>query len=327
MIKVGIYLPIYGGWLGSRGSGKAEADGVYLTGEKEKPPTYDYVKQVALEAERIGLDSLWTPDHLLNPTKGDRAPSLESWTLATAIAEATDRVIIAHTCLCEAFRYPAVLAKQAATLSEISNGRFWFSIGAGWFKREYEAYGLSFYTHDERVDRAKEAIQIIKRLWKEDNVTFSGKYYSISNGNLEPKPSPKIPVWYAGMSEPARNIVAEEADGWLMRGDSLENTQKSIADMHERLKKKGRSKMEFAIPGMTFVRDTDEEAIKYVEQIKEGHKNVLNRTLVTGLVGSPETVAQKIKKLESIGINHVLLQIAPTLTELQAVKKVLNILR
>ena len=328
MIKVGMYLPVYGGWLPIPESGRAQADGSYFVGEKEeKPPTYRYVKQVAVEAEKIGIDSLWIADHMLNPIKDERAPSLESWTLATAIAEATERVIIAHTTLCEAFRYPAVLAKQAATLSDISSGRFWLSIGAGWFKREYEAYGLPYYRHRDRIERAKEAIQIIKRLWKEDSVTFSGKYYSITNGILEPKPDPMPPVWYAGVSEASRNLVAEEADGWLMHGCSFEEAQENIADMRERLKKKGRGKIEFAIPGLTFIRDTDEEAKKYVEQITGGSKDVLDRTLDTGLAGSPETVAQKIKQLESIGINHVLLQLTPALTELQNVKKVLDVLR
>lgn len=322
-----MYLPVYGGWLASHESSRAQAGGTYFIGEEEKLPTYAYVKQVALEAEKIGIDSLWIPDHVLNPIKGDRAPSLESWTLATAIAEATERMIIAHTTLCEAFRYPAVLAKQATTLNDISNGRFWLSIGAGWFKREYEAYGLPFYEHDDRVDRAKEAIQIIRRLWEEDSVTFSGKYYSISNGILEPKPDPRPPIWYAGTSEASRNLVAEEADGWLMSGCSLEKAQKNIADMYERLKKKGRSEIEFAIPCLTFTRDTDEEAKKCVDQKTGGRKDLLDRILDTGLVGSRETVVQKIKQLESIGINHVLLQLTPTLIELQEVKKVLNVLR
>ncbi len=327
MIKIGIYLPVYGGWFPSRGSGKAQADGAYTIGEEEKPPTYTYVKQVALEAEKIGIDSLWIPDHMLNPIKGERAPSLEAWTLATAIAEATERVIIAHTTLCEAFRHPAVLAKQVTTLNEISNGRFWLSIGAGWFKREYEAYGLPFYEHDERVARAREAIQIIKRLWEEDNVTFNGKYYSITSSILEPKPDPKPPIWYAGVSEASRNLVAEEVDGWLMRGCSLEEAKRNISDMKERLKRKERGTIEFAIPGLTFIRDTDEEARKYVEQVTGGRKNVLDRTLDTGLVGSPETVAKKIKQLENIGMNHVLLQLTPTLTELQNVKELIDILR
>jgi FMNH2-dependent dimethyl sulfone monooxygenase len=128
------------------------------------------------------------------------------------------------------------------------------------------------------------------------------------------------------MSEASRNLAAEEADGWLMSGCSLEGAQKNIVDMQERLEKKGRSKIEFAIPGLTFIRDTDEEAKKYVEQITGGNKDMLDHALDTGLVGSPETVVQKIKQLESIGISHVLLQLTPTLRELPKVKKVLDVL-
>ncbi|MBO8181266.1 MAG: LLM class flavin-dependent oxidoreductase [Archaeoglobus sp.] len=106
-------MPVYGGWFPSRKSAKAEADGVYFEKEDEKPPTYDYVRKVALEAEKIGIDSLWIPDHMLNPIKGENTPFLEAWTLATAIAEATEKVIIAHTTLCEAFRYPAVFGKAS----------------------------------------------------------------------------------------------------------------------------------------------------------------------------------------------------------------------
>jgi FMNH2-dependent dimethyl sulfone monooxygenase len=263
---------------------------------------------------------------MLNPIKGEQAPSLEAWTLAVAIAEATKKVIIVHTTLCEAFRYPAILAKQVATLQEISNSRFWLSIGAGWFKREYEAYGLPYYRHDERVERAGEAIKIIKRLWSEDYVTFKGKYYSINNGLLVPKPDLIPTVWYAGMSESSRNLVAKEMDGWLMGGCSLEEAKKNIVDMKERLKMEGRSKLKYAIPGLTFIRDTDEDAEKYVSQITGGRKEILDRTLDTGLIGSPQTVANKIKQLEGIGINLVLLQISPTLKELQNVKKIIDIL-
>ena len=326
MVRIGVYLPVYGGWFPARKSAKAEVDGVYFDKEDEKPPTYEYNKQVALEAEKIGIDSLWIPDHMLNPIKGENAPALEAFTLAVAIAEATQKVVIAHTTLCEAFRYPAVLAKQAATLAEISKDRFWLSLGACWFKREFDAYGLPFYEHDERVNRAREAIQIIKKLWTENNVTFRGEFYSIENGILEPKPNPKPPIWYAGVSEASRRLVAEEVDGWLMRGGSVEEAKRNVEDMYKRLDKLGRDKIEFAIPGLTFIRETDEEAKRYLKSIAGDRRNVLDRTLDTGLVGSPETVAQKIEQLEEVGIDHVLLQLTPTLTELSYVERVLEIL-
>ncbi|AGK61407.1 Coenzyme F420-dependent N5,N10-methylene tetrahydromethanopterin reductase-related flavin-dependent oxidoreductase [Archaeoglobus sulfaticallidus PM70-1] len=328
MVKIGIYLPVYGGWLPSRESAKAVADGSYFDREEEERPSYSYVKEVALKAEKIGVDSVWIPDHMLNPIKGGHAPALEAWTVAVAIAEATEKVIIAHTTLCEAFRPPAVLAKMAATLDDVSNHRFWLSIGAGWYKREYEAYGLPFYEHDERVRRAGEAIEIIRRLWRENGITFKGKYYQIINGVLEPKPK-KIPLWYAGVSEASRNLVAEKADGWLMRGCSVEEARKNIEDMKKRLKKAGRDEeeMEFAIPALTFIRDTDEEALNHMEKLTGGRRNVLDRTLDTGLVGSPETVAEKIRKFEEAGIDHILLQLTPTLKEVDNVQRVLEFLR
>lgn len=169
MVKLGLWLPTYGGWFPQ-------------VEEEERLPTYDYAKEVALTAEKAGIDSLWIPDHLLNPLKGEDSPSLEAWTLAAGIAEATEEIVISHTTLCEAFRYPAVLAKQAATMCDLSDNRFWLSLGAGCYKREYTAYGLVWHEHDERVKRAQEAMQLIKRLWNEDKINFEGKFYSVKNG-------------------------------------------------------------------------------------------------------------------------------------------------
>ena len=103
--------------------------------------------------------------------------------MATALAEATDKVIIAHTTLCGAFRYPAVLAKQGATLADISGGRFLLSLGAGWFKREHEAYGLTFLSNEHRIVRAKEAMLIIRKLWEKEEITFMGRFYSVERGD------------------------------------------------------------------------------------------------------------------------------------------------
>ncbi len=324
-MKIGIYLPVYGGWLPEKGSAKASSDGFYFEGENEEEPRYSYVKRVALKAEKTGVHSLWIPDHMLNPIKGEMKPSLEAWTLAVAIAEATEKAIIAHTTLCEAFRPPAVLAKMASTLYEISNGRFWLSIGAGWYKREYEAYGLPFYEHDERVRKAEEAIEIIRRLWKENDVFFEGKYYKIKKGILEPKPG-YIPIWYAGVSEASRNLVARKADGWLMRGCSVEEARRNVEDMEERLKEAGRDRIRFAIPALTFIRESDREAREYMMKVTGGRKDVLDRTLDTGLVGSPEKVAEKIENFGDAGIDVVVLQLTPTLKELENVELLLDLL-
>jgi FMNH2-dependent dimethyl sulfone monooxygenase len=313
-IKIGIYLPVYGGWFPSE------------VKEEEKAPTFEYVKQVALKAERMGVDYLWIPDHLLNPLKGEMEPSLEAWTLATAICEATERIKVSHTTLCESFRYPAVLAKSAATLNEISSGRFILSLGAGWFDREYESYGLLFYEHYKRIARAKEAIQIIKRMWREENVSYHGKYYSIDNGNLEPKPNPIPPIWYAGMTEASRQLISEEVDGWLMKACNLKEAKENIVNMNQRLEAKNRPKIEYSIPALTFIRDTDDEAKKHGEQLLGEANTSFNRVMDTGLVGSYETVYEKIGQLEDIGMDHVIFQLTPTFEELDNIKHLLDIM-
>lgn len=139
--KLGVYIPVYGGWL--RGVEEGEED-----------TCYSYALETALRAEEMGIESIWVPDHMLNPIKGERTGSLEAWTTLSALAAVTERVELFHTTLCQGFRYPSVLAKMAATLDDVSGGRFRLGLGAGWYKREFQAYGLPWHDHDRRIDRA-----------------------------------------------------------------------------------------------------------------------------------------------------------------------------
>ena len=125
------------------------------------------------------------------------------------------------------------------------------------------------------------------------------------------------------MTEASRNLVAEEVDGWLMNESTVEEVQKNINDMNERLKKKGRSKIQYGVPADTLIRETDKMAIEHVTQM-HGDKKRLERVLNTGLIGSPETVVQKIKSLENLGINHILLKLSPTLKELKLIKGIID---
>ena len=151
--------------------------------------------------------------------RASREKSLEAWTTLTALAAITRKVELFHTTLCQGFRYPAVLAKMCATLDDVSNGRFRFALGAGWFKREFQSYGVPWdEDHDTRIDRAREQIEIIKALWTQPTTNYKGRFYEIVNGVLEPKPlqKPHPPIWWGGQSEKSRQLVADLADGWLM---------------------------------------------------------------------------------------------------------------
>ncbi len=313
-MKFGLYLPIYGGWFSSS------------IEEDEKAPSYGYVKKVARRAEKIGIDTLWIPDHLLNPLKGEESPSLEAWTLASAIAETTEKVDISHTTICEAFRRPAVLAKKISTLQEIIGGRYLFSIGAGWYRREYEAYGLKFYDHDDRIDKAREAIELIERLWEEDGVDYEGRYYQVEKGLVKPKPDPVPPIWYAGMSGPSRELVAEKADGWLMAADETADIEEHIRDMGQRLKEVGRdpSEMEYAAPAITFLGETDEKAREKLKEITGENEDVYRSVQEKGLVGSVESVKREIEKREEIGLDRQIFQLTPTLEEMDMIERIVK---
>jgi len=187
---------------------------------------FEVLKQIALTADKSGYKSIGVHDHLLNPLGsapgGKEMPErfkygvLEAWTTLTAVSTITSSARLTNVVLCNLFRYPAVLAKMAATLDVISNGRVNLALGAGWFRGECLAYGIPWKPYKVRLEMLKESVQIIKKLWTEEEVNFSGKHYRIERGILSPKPvqRPHPPIVIGGSSENVMRIAVEEADGW-----------------------------------------------------------------------------------------------------------------
>jgi alkanesulfonate monooxygenase SsuD/methylene tetrahydromethanopterin reductase-like flavin-dependent oxidoreductase (luciferase family) len=304
-VKFGIWLPIYGGWL--------------IGAPIEEPEiSYRYVDKVAQEAEEIGYDSLWIAGHLLNPRKGEQVGALEAWTTITAIARCTKKIKLGHAVLCQAFRYPAVLAKMASTLDEVSQGRFIFSIGAGWLEREFQAYGIPWVKHDELIEQAEEQIRLIKALWTQDRVDFNGKHYQLVGGVLVPKPiqKPSPPIWYGGNSEKSRQLVAKltEIDCWFISAGAVEEIGQKIADMKNRI---GTRKMEYATYAFALVAQTDKEAEEVVKKLCPSKPATVDWALKTGLVGSPDKIIKRIHNLEEAGINHITLMLSSTLKDMK----------
>ena len=169
-------------------------------------------------AEELGYDSVWLPDHLiLEITRPGSRPegTWEGWSLLSAFAAATDRIHLGTLVICTAFRNPALLAKMADTVDEISNGRLTLGLGAGWCKREFDAFGYPF---DHRVGRFEEALGIIAPLLREGHVDFDGTYYQARDCELRPRgPSPAGPSILIGSSskgERMLRLVAKYADVW-----------------------------------------------------------------------------------------------------------------
>jgi alkanesulfonate monooxygenase SsuD/methylene tetrahydromethanopterin reductase-like flavin-dependent oxidoreductase (luciferase family) len=195
-MKIGLIMPI------------AEDDEQHVT------PKYAEIRAIALQAEAAGFDSIWVYDHLLyrfgeNPTAG----IWECWSLLAALAEATTRVQLGTLVMCVPFRNPAVLAKMADTVDEISQGRLILGLGAGWHQPEFDAVGLPF---DHKVDRFEEALQIIVPLLREGRVDFTGKYYSAPNCELRPRgPSARGPeILIASFKPRMLQLTARYANSW-----------------------------------------------------------------------------------------------------------------
>ena len=179
-----------------------------------RAPVYQEIRYMAKRAERLGFDSIWLYDHLLyRPEDRPTIGIWECWTVLSALAEATGSVELGTLVLCNSFRNPAILAKMAVTLDDISSGRYILGIGAGWNEPEYKAFGLPF---DHRVDRFEEAIQIIKPLLKEGRVDFKGNYYSAEDCQITPfgprKPGP--PLMFGAFKPRMLRLTAMYADIW-----------------------------------------------------------------------------------------------------------------
>ncbi len=182
--------------------------------EVEREVRWPEVLDMARRAEAIGLDSLWVGDHLLyRYADGSRRGPWEAWSLLAALAAATARVRLGPLVACTAFHNPAVLAKQADTLDELSGGRFVLGIGAGWNETEFRAFGIPF---DHRISRFEEAFTIIRTLLREGAIDFDGTFHSARDCELVPRgPTPGGPPIMLGSSgERMLRIGSPHMDAW-----------------------------------------------------------------------------------------------------------------
>src|SRR3712207_4089822 len=171
--------------------------------------------KLARRAEDLGFDSLWVPDHVLlgSDDRSEAIGAWECWSTLAALAAATTRVELGPLVSCTGYRNPALLAKMASTVDEISGGRLILGLGAGWAESEFGRFGFPF---DHRVARFEEAIQIITGLLRNGHVDFEGTFYSARNCELRPLgPRPHGPSIMVGASGPRMlDLTARYADEW-----------------------------------------------------------------------------------------------------------------
>jgi F420-dependent oxidoreductase-like protein len=177
---------------------------------------WDEVLAVARHAEDVGYDGVWAADHFM-PAGGDLSGAVaECWTTLAALAAAVPRVRLGALVSGNTYRHPAVLANTAATIDQISGGRVVLGIGAGWQENEHAAYGIEFFTVAERLARLDEACQLIKALTTQERANFEGRYYTLRDAPMEPKPVQQpLPLLVGGGGEKVTlRIAARYADEW-----------------------------------------------------------------------------------------------------------------
>ena len=180
-LKYGVFLPFYA--LPTSTSTQA----------------FSQLKNIVLECEHLGYDSIWLDDHLMY----GNTPILECWTILSVLAAITTKIRLGIMVSCNAHRNPALQAKAAATFDVISDGRLEFGIGAGIQKTEHEAYGFSFPSHHVRIAQLEEAINVTQQLWTCPKANYQGKYYTLKDAQCEPKPkqTPYPPITVGGSGE------------------------------------------------------------------------------------------------------------------------------
>ncbi len=282
----------------------------------------DSLKNLATTAENNGFDSFWVMDHFHQiPMIGKvEEPMLESWTTLSVVAGLTTKIKLGTLVTGIMYRYPAVLAKVAATLDVLSKGRLFMGIGAAWNEDESHAYGIHFPPASERLSRLEEAIQIIHKMWTEEpSASFNGKYYQIRNAYCNPKPiqKPSPPILVGGGGErKTLKIVAKYADACNLFG-SAETVKRKLNILKEHCKTIGRDydsilKTKLAI---IVVDDDKQTSEKKIEQIFKGMPEEQIREFA--IYGTPEDVLGQIELFEQVDIQYLIVDLDPT-RELEA---------
>jgi len=336
-LRFGYWLPVFGGWLRNVEDEKMAA-------------SWEYVRDLAVRSEVIGFDLTLIAELNLNDIKGPEAPALDAWSTAAALAAVTRRLEL-MVAVRPNFHHPGLLAKQAANIDRIASGRLSLNVVSSWWKDEASQYGLPFDEHDARYERTAEWLSVVKGLWSRPRFTFSGKHYHMQEAILEPKPlrRPRPLLYAGGESEAAKNLIASQADAFLMHGDPPERIAPKIADMRQRREQlaPGAPALLYGVAGFVVCRETEEAARREVARITDvrasarGYANyhqwlagtrleqrvsledysVSNRGLRSGLVGTPEQIAGRLGELEAAGVDLVLLQFSPQAEEMERFAK------
>lgn len=335
-MRYGYWAPVFGGWLRNH------------PGE-DGPASWETMSRLVRRSEEIGYDLTLIAELNLNDIKGVQAPALDAWSTAAALAAVTNSIEL-MVAVRPNFHQPALFAKAAANIDNIAGGRLALNVVSSWWAKEATSYGLQFDEHDDRYARTSEWLQVVDGLWREPRFSFSGRYYTLDQAIVEPKPvkRPRPVIYAGGESDAAKTMIARQCDAYVMHGDTPEHIKLKIADMRERREREGLPPMQYGMAAYAIVRDSEAEALaeqarittipgleagapppgfanfdqwlsgtQLERELKIQEYSVSNRGLRPQLVGTPEQIAARVEAYEDAGLDLLLLQMSPQEEEME----------
>jgi dimethylsulfone monooxygenase len=330
-MRYGYWAPVFGGWLRNVPDEKMEA-------------SWQYMSSLVRRSEQIGYDLTLIAELNLNDIKGTHAPALDAWSTAAALAAVTEKIEL-MVAVRPNFHQPALFAKQAANIDQISRGRLALNVVSSWWRDEAVQYGLTFDEHDDRYGRTREWLTVVDGLWKEPVFNHQGARYTLTDAICSPKPfsTPRPTVYAGGESEAAKTLISECCDAYVMHGDEPKVIGAKIADMRERRERTGKPPMKYGMAAYTIVRDSDAQAQQELERIttldpnaqgfanfeqwlsgtqlerelKRHEYSVSNRGLRPKLIGTPREIRERVEEFEAVGLDLLLLQMSPQAEEME----------
>jgi alkanesulfonate monooxygenase SsuD/methylene tetrahydromethanopterin reductase-like flavin-dependent oxidoreductase (luciferase family) len=271
--------------------------------EVEREVSWSEVVDIARTVEDCGFDSIWVGDHLLYRDDLGSSGPWEAWTSLAALAQTTERVALGPLVAATSFHSPAMIAKMASTVDEISGGRLILGLGAGWNRVEYDAYGFPF---DHRVSRFEEAFTIIRTLVREGSVDFEGSYYTMRDTELLPAARPDMPILIGSNGPRMLRIGAPHIDMWntwhVWFGNDPQGLPPLIAELETACQEVGRDPTK-----------VEKTAAVYVELSRGAGRRAGSeeRPEAPPIEGSHEEMAKKLRGFETVGLDHVQIVLDP----------------
>jgi len=278
--------------------------------------SYEELIKVWNAAEELGYNSAWLYDHFYALGGDKTRPCLEAWTTLAALAALTKRLKMGTMVTCVNYRHPSLLAKIAATVDIVSNGRLIFGIGAGWYQEEYAAYGYTFPDTATRIRQLREALIVVRKLWTEDSASFKGQFYRITNAVCSPKPLQKPrPPMIVGINSGKKTmptLAVKYADGLNVTSSSLVDCKVIINAAKSTADRLGRKDLQVSWQGFMLIGRTTSEVEKGIARAarRRGVSEVEFRqmSLDRGLIiGNPDECVSRLREFAEIGVNSFIL--------------------